>query len=57
MRPRLCKCVGFGMLLGGVSGSSAADTAALSSVMIPAMEKKRLSTKFFQPHYKLFREP
>ena len=35
-----------GMLLGGVSGSSAADTAALSSVMIPAMERNGYKRNF-----------
>lgn len=28
-----------GMLLGGISGSSSADTAALGSIMVPAMER------------------
>lgn len=34
------------MLFGGMSGSSTADTAAIGSVMIPAMKKKGFSTAF-----------
>jgi C4-dicarboxylate transporter DctM subunit len=34
------------MLFGGISGASSADTAAIGSVMIPAMEKKGYSKAF-----------
>ncbi len=34
------------MIISGVSGSSVADTTAVGSVMIPAMEKKGFSTKY-----------
>jgi C4-dicarboxylate transporter, DctM subunit len=35
-----------GMLMGGISGSAPADTAALSSVMIPSMVKMGYSARF-----------
>jgi C4-dicarboxylate transporter DctM subunit len=34
------------MIFGGVSGSATADTAAIGSIMIPAMEKKGYEKKF-----------
>ena len=34
------------MIFGGVSGSATADTAAMGSIMIPAMEKKGYEKKF-----------
>ncbi len=34
------------MIFGGISGSSVADTAALGSIMIPAMEEKGYDRKF-----------
>lgn len=34
------------MLFGGISGASSADTAAIGSIMIPAMEKKGYSKAF-----------
>jgi len=34
------------MILSGISGSSVADTSAIGSVMIPAMQKKGFSTKY-----------
>lgn len=36
-------CVVSSMIFGGISGSSVADTSAIGSVMIPAMEKKGFS--------------
>ncbi len=34
------------MIFGGISGSSVADTSALGSILIPAMEKEGYPTKF-----------
>jgi len=34
------------MIFGGISGSSVADTSALGSILIPAMEKEGYSSKF-----------
>jgi len=39
-------CVVSSMILAGVSGSSVADTSAIGSVMVPAMQKKGFSTNY-----------
>ncbi len=38
-----------GILMGGISGSATADTAALSGMLIPAMEKQGYPRKFTAP--------